>query len=198
MADNKDDISCPGCGSSMEKVYINSMGKNIDICLKYCGGIFFDNREFEKVDEAHECIEEITKLYESLDIKNINTNEDTRICPYCHAQMVKQNANGVIIDVCYTCGGKFLDYGELEQYRSQYANEEERSKAFATVLNNALASQTAINSFSKPEEEPVEQEEIYQVEAPTYTNGQMDEIVYSEPPKGLLTKLAMFLRGNKY
>ena len=63
MADNKDEISCPACGTVMNKVYINSIGKNVDICLKHCGGIYFDNREFEKVDEAHECVDEILQLY---------------------------------------------------------------------------------------------------------------------------------------
>ena len=31
------------------------------------------------------------------------------------------------IDECYSCGGKFLDRGELINIRSEYATEEERS-----------------------------------------------------------------------
>ena len=44
--------------------------------------------------------------------------------------MVKNYASvkkEVQIDECYSCGGKFLDHGELEKIRAQYATEEERS-----------------------------------------------------------------------
>ena len=51
MADNKDVLTCPACGKEMEKVFIESMQKHLDVCLNGCGGMFFDNREFEKVDE---------------------------------------------------------------------------------------------------------------------------------------------------
>ncbi|MBR3604799.1 MAG: zf-TFIIB domain-containing protein, partial [Candidatus Gastranaerophilales bacterium] len=42
MADNKDVLTCPACGKEMEKVFIESMQKHLDVCLKGCGGMFFD------------------------------------------------------------------------------------------------------------------------------------------------------------
>ena len=48
MSDNKQTINCPACGKEMVKVFDKEKGINIDICLNGCGGIFFDNREFEK------------------------------------------------------------------------------------------------------------------------------------------------------
>ena len=41
-----------------------------------------------------------------------------------------------VIDVCYSCGGKFLDGGDLIKIRNEYNNEQERSKAFADLLFN--------------------------------------------------------------
>ena len=49
--DTIDIIKCPACGKEMEKVFIPSEGINIDICTDGCGGIFFDNREFDKFNE---------------------------------------------------------------------------------------------------------------------------------------------------
>ena len=59
--------------------------------------------------------------------------DEKRICPVCQAPMVKHFCSSkklINIDECYTCGGIFLDYGELEFIRKQYATEQERINAF--------------------------------------------------------------------
>ena len=56
MADTLDKLACPACGEEMKKIYMQEAGVNIDLCLNGCGGIFFDNREFEKFDEPDENI----------------------------------------------------------------------------------------------------------------------------------------------
>ena len=60
--DNSDNLKCPACGEEMVKVYISDSNINIDFCLNGCGGMFFDNRELEKVDESHENAKEILDL----------------------------------------------------------------------------------------------------------------------------------------
>ena len=42
MADTYQSIRCPACGNVMKKVFIPSVGVNIDICADGCGGIYFD------------------------------------------------------------------------------------------------------------------------------------------------------------
>lgn len=158
MADNKDILTCPACGNEMKKIFIESMQKNIDVCLDGCGGMFFDNREFEKIDEQHESVNEILALTENKDFEKVDDKE-LRICPYCHANMVKTNIFGVLIDSCYTCGGKFLDNNELTQYRNQYPSDVERSKVFNAMLKEAIAKE-------KPDLEIKNEAEI----------------IYSEPP----------------
>lgn len=41
--------------------------------------------------------------------------EKKLVCPRCGVKMEKIKKNGVIIDVCRTCEGMWLDGGELEK-----------------------------------------------------------------------------------
>ncbi len=129
MADNFKTLRCPACQKEMKKVFVPSEGVNVDICLDGCGGIYFDTREFKYFDEQDENIEEIVKAAEGKTFAKVDESLP-RTCPVCGARMVKNYASvkkEVQIDECYSCGGKFLDHGELEKIRAQYATEEERS-----------------------------------------------------------------------
>lgn len=129
MADNFRTLRCPACQKEMKKVFVPSEGVNVDICLDGCGGIYFDTREFKYFDEQDENIEEIVKAAEGKTFAKVDESLP-RTCPVCGARMVKNYASvkkEVQIDECYSCGGKFLDHGELEKIRAQYATEEERS-----------------------------------------------------------------------
>lgn len=118
MSDNKQTINCPACGKEMVKVFDKEKGLNIDICLNGCGGIFFDVRELEKFDEAHENADEILNAIKGKEFAKVDESK-VRVCPICNVPMVKMGAGigGVEIDVCNTCGAKFLDNGELEKVR---------------------------------------------------------------------------------
>ena len=129
MSENFEIIKCPACQKEMTKVFVPSEGVNVDICLDGCGGIYFDNREFKYFDEQDENIEEIIKAVEGKTFNKVDGSLP-RTCPVCGARMVKNYASvkkEVQIDECYSCGGKFLDHGELEKIRAQYATEEDRS-----------------------------------------------------------------------
>ena len=127
--DTLEEIKCPACGKTMEKVFIKSEGINIDICTEGCGGIFFDNREFDAFNEAHEDISLIEEKLSGKDFESVDDNAE-RICPACGGKMVKNTikVNGnVFVDVCYLCGGKFLDHGELQKIRAEYINDDVHS-----------------------------------------------------------------------
>lgn len=140
MSDTFKNLDCPACGKEMNKVFSSQEGVNIDICLNGCGGIWFDNREFKKFDEADENIEEITdkivdKVFEKTD------SSLTRICPVCKTKMVKNYSSvkkQIEIDECYSCGGKFLDNGELEKFRSEYDNEQKRSQDTVKLMYSVV------------------------------------------------------------
>lgn len=123
MGDTKRTITCPACDKEMTKVYLKDAGCNVDICLDGCGGVLFDNRELQKVDEEHENADEIFEALKDRYFKHVNEQE-VRICSVCGTPMVKQGSgtDGVEIDVCNVCGAVFLDYGELEKIRQNGNN----------------------------------------------------------------------------
>ena len=127
MADTTRKIECPACGCEMKKIYVEDAEVCVDICTDGCGGIYFDNREFNKFDEPHENIDVIIKELEGKEFKEVDERE-VRICPICNVPMVKAGSGvaGVEIDVCYTCGAKFLDNGELEKIREGKFSENEQ------------------------------------------------------------------------
>lgn len=131
MTDTTEMIKCPACGKNMEKIFIGDAGVNIDICTNGCGGIFFDNREFDKFNEQDEDIDKILEKIREKEFAKVDTGSK-RICPCCGAPMVKNTTkiNGeVVVDDCYTCGGKFLDNNELVKIRAEYSTDKERSEA---------------------------------------------------------------------
>ncbi len=114
MVDTKQDIKCPACGTLMKKICIG--GKfYVDICSQGCGGIWFDNQELEKLSSEHLDLALILQDFITMD--HISVVDSVRKCPVCHFKMVKNKVYAgvpVIIDECYSCGGKFLDKGELK------------------------------------------------------------------------------------
>ncbi len=132
MSDTKEIIKCPACGKEMKKVFIEDKGFYLDICVDGCGGILFDNQEFKHFDEQHESIDEILNAYLNKEYKPEDQHEE-RICPVCLQPMVKNFASSlkeVQIDECYSCGAKFLDYGELDKIRQEFKTEGARQKKF--------------------------------------------------------------------
>ncbi len=157
MADNVDiNIYCPACGKEMKKIFLPEQGIYLDVCVNGCGGIYFDNREFKKTDEKNE---DITPLVEALKDKTFKSvNEwDTRVCPVCGTNMVKNYASAkheVQVDECYSCGGIFLDYGELDKIRAQYDTEEERAADVINELYSAAGDE--LDEFNKKYKEQLQ------------------------------------------
>jgi len=143
MADTKRVVTCPACDKEMTKVYIEDTDLNIDICLDGCGGILFDNRELEKFDEKHENADEIFEAIKGKTFEPVNELE-VRICTICGSSMVKQGSGveGVDIDVCNTCGAKFLDNGELEKIR-----EYEEQSEYQAKINQQVEEELSENEF---------------------------------------------------
>ena len=138
--DNDFDIYCPACGTKMTKIFMENAGFCVDICLDGCGGLYFDNREFKKVDENHENIDEIITAIKGKTFQTVNTTEK-RKCPCCKGVMVKNFSSinkNIEIDECYACGGKFLDYGELQKVRAEFDNDEQRVAAMMNAVDSLI------------------------------------------------------------
>ncbi|AQT66949.1 hypothetical protein STSP2_00087 [Anaerohalosphaera lusitana] len=137
-------MQCPVCSNGLKKV--NVEGIELDVCDGGCGGIWFDSRELDKVDNAREAAGE-----QLLDIQrkvNISADQRGKIkCPRCmditmmkHFYSVNQS---VEVDECGGCGGFWLDYGELGQIRDQYETEEEKKAAAKAYFDEVFGEKLA-------------------------------------------------------
>ncbi len=145
MADTLKTLICPACGKEMEKVFIPSVGINLDICTQGCGGIYFDNREFKHFDEKDEDISAIIEKLKDTTFEKVDQSAD-RFCPNCEAKMVKNHSSvkqSIEIDECYNCGGKFLDNDELIKIRAEYDTEAERSEEAFQYLYKQIGAELA-------------------------------------------------------
>ena len=131
MTDTMETVNCPACGKIMQKVLVQG-GFAIDVCVDGCGGMFFDNKEIQELNDSENDIAEIKKL---LSGKAFVPVDETlvRTCPACGTKMTKTRALGVQIDTCYNCNGIFLDNGEFELVRTHF---KKRPKAQPVNLNN--------------------------------------------------------------
>ena len=134
--DSMHTILCPACDKEMLKVYIPELGFNIDICVDGCGGIFFDNKELDKLKAPTTDVSQILEIVKN---KTYPKMDETLIrrCGSCGSNMLKIGAGNskVQIDVCPNCNGKFLDNGELEQIRDSYIGAYEKSLIEYALLN---------------------------------------------------------------
>jgi uncharacterized protein len=136
-------MKCPACHRALRTRTV--AGVTVDLCSGGCGGIWFDQGEFKKFDEPNEKAGE-----ELLDIAHapgghVDRSQRYR-CTKCPDSMLMRHfvsaKLAVVIDECPTCGGVWLDPGELRQIRSEYPSEEARRAAaqayFKEVLGDRL------------------------------------------------------------
>jgi Zn-finger nucleic acid-binding protein len=139
-----DEMKCPACKKTLTEATADSIV--VDVCKHGCGGIWFDCHELRKVDNATESAGEALLEVEH-DASISVDHEAKKNCPRCEDQpLIRHFASTqqkVAVDECYTCGGVWLDAGELGRIRAQYATEEERDGAFQgyfdTVFGEKLA-----------------------------------------------------------
>ncbi|GAG56919.1 unnamed protein product [marine sediment metagenome] len=102
---------CHRCWVEMKKEEIKTFGPNIiiDVCPK-CNGIWLDKGELGKLLEDRKLTNYLTK--------HIGTkSRSPMVCPRCGMTMDIEKAGDIEVDVCLTCGGVWLDEGELEKLK---------------------------------------------------------------------------------
>lgn len=120
-------MKCPACSRELSEVTVG--GLNVDVCRGGCGGIWFDNFELQKVDEAAEL-----NLERLLDVEHDpSVRVDfaaRRHCPRCLDIVLMRHGYGghraVQVDSCPKCGGVWLDAGELAQIRKESAQKDRK------------------------------------------------------------------------
>ncbi|MCB1153104.1 zf-TFIIB domain-containing protein [bacterium] len=133
-------MHCPAC--ARELVEVEASGVKLDVCRDGCGGIWFDNFEFKKFDEAVEPIDE-SLLNPARDPDLTVYPDMARHCPRCGDVVLRRHfasmARKVEVDECPACGGIWLDAGELAAIRNQFTTDEDRQKAMDDYFKKQFA-----------------------------------------------------------
>lgn len=98
-------IDCPRCKKLMRLHQIQKV--EVDYCEE-CYGIWLDAIELERITRKPYIARYVNSTMGVAKKSDIS-------CPACEAPLKLQDLNGVEIDTCPTCGGTWLDFGEIEQ-----------------------------------------------------------------------------------
>lgn len=134
-------MKCPRTGTDLKEVEID--GIKVDLS-EACGGVWFDNFELKKFDEAHESSGE--KLIELMSrYRNDNIDLSRRLKSPRHPEVVMKRRyfspkRLIEIDECPQCGGIWLDAGELTKIRELFPTEGDRKKAGKEFLDEVFES----------------------------------------------------------
>jgi Zn-finger nucleic acid-binding protein len=109
-----------------------------------CKGIWFAHKELESLDQPGEGMG--LAIEAALSSPRVDTAPRAPIqCPRCAIQMQThkfQRDKEIDVDECYSCGGFFLDSGELKEIWDHYMSDADR-KAYAEKIENAVPGFTA-------------------------------------------------------
>ena len=135
-------MKCPACSNVMTPTAIGDV--TVDVCKDGCGGVWFDNFELSKFDEAHEASGEQLLAVEAVASVNVDP-KGRRNCPKCPDIVMQQHffsvQRGVTVDECPRCGGVWLDAGELRQIRELYPTEAGREQAASEYFEELFGDQ---------------------------------------------------------
>lgn len=128
-------MKCPLCGNEMSEKDFG--GVTIDYCDNGCKAIWFDNYEIKKLDEKTEGTGESLNDALSVEYKERDRNKKLD-CPHCNVTLHEHRyRNGKIkIDECYTCGGIFLEPGELKILREEFKDDATIESEVTEILKN--------------------------------------------------------------
>jgi len=133
-------MKCPVCSKEMVE---QDFGVKVDVCKNGCKGIWFDHGELVKLDEKNEGLGQALK--EALHYPRANDeNRGRLLCPKCGIPMQThkyKRSKEVNVDECYSCGGFFLDSGELTEIRDTYMSDEEVHAYMKKIIDAAPAYQ---------------------------------------------------------
>lgn len=123
-------MKCPACHRSLTE--ISTGGLTVDVCQDGCGGIWFDNFELKKVDEAGEMnLERLLDV--SIEPGIVVDFAARRDCPRCDGMVLMRHGYSghrqVEVDSCPNCGGVWLDSGELARIRQSSTQKDRQQVA---------------------------------------------------------------------
>lgn len=144
-------MDCPVCKQGMTEEDFG--GIEVQVCASGCKGLWFDYSELSRLDESNEGVGRA--LQDALAAPRANEADRAALtCPKCNVPMhqhLYKSEKEVNVDECYTCGGFFLDAGELKAVRDNHMSEQDESAYAQKLLDN-------LPSYQQGEQDMVKQQ----------------------------------------
>lgn len=137
-------MRCPDCQSPLAPIEAGP-GLELDRC-EACKGLWFDARELPMLDEVHELPE--SPVLEGGDENpghrgTLPPEAAKRACPRCDGIKLRRHffswRKDVQVDTCASCGGTWLDHGELVRLRAEYRDAKAREADTVRHVTGQLA-----------------------------------------------------------
>jgi uncharacterized protein len=129
-------MKCPRTGTALKEITID--GIKLDFS-EACGGVWFDNYELMKFDEAHEAGgEALIELMAKHQQPALDLNQRLQSPRHPEITMIRRYYSPkrrIEIDECPMSGGIWLDAGELAAIRDLFPTQEDRERAGRTFVN---------------------------------------------------------------
>ena len=88
----------------------------------------------ERTHETYQDKPTCERCRDEMEVALAEAAEEKRACPVDGLILKKEIVHGVIIDRCATCGGVWLDPGELERMNREVADEVWRGIAYSRAM----------------------------------------------------------------
>jgi uncharacterized protein len=132
-------MKCPACFNDLTEVQVGSLA--VDVCQEGCGGIWFDAFELQRADEEQEVAGERLLHIERDERIQVDPNRK-RDCPRCSGVKLKRHffspKRRVEVDECPSCGGYWLDAGELAQIRLEKGQTAQPEKSGPSTISSEV------------------------------------------------------------
>jgi Zn-finger nucleic acid-binding protein len=151
-------MNCPACDRELAHLDAGN-GVFLDVCQGGCGGVWFDNFELQKFDEAHEMPGSPVFAVEPAEgpapaaptggavRRTALADGPKRLCPRCPGQKMRRYffsaKRQIEVDECPSCGGDWLDNDELEKIRGEFATAEAREDAAKAMFGQLFDARIA-------------------------------------------------------
>ena len=124
-------MDCPRNHEPLKEIEFE--GVLVDICPS-CGGVWFDSKELEKFDEAHEeagqKLLELMESYQKVPIDHDHRLSNPRSPEIDLVRRYYSPKEQIEIDECPITGGIWLNGGDLHQIRELFPSQEDRRLAY--------------------------------------------------------------------
>lgn len=129
---------CPACNHTLAPHRLGSV--TVDVCRGGCGGAWFDAFELQRVAAMEHAAEELAEIPHALTPRA--ASDQRRDCPRCTGvKLIRHFATGlrrVEVDHCPSCGGYWLDYGELDKILDEKEQEAAVRAAKRTTISMTM------------------------------------------------------------